>query len=255
MDQHQGLLPVIEIIRTTVRDAIIKNSNSDGVEFFSLVWGVIFSDRAVGQLLVEGRLFCDTQLTKNELLLLLIIQIIREQGIDSHPIVHLVNRAIFEELGTLRGSATVCGIHTGFAFLPSIMSQFNRKFSIISSDSSLWDTLTRSGSSGNVEVIPSDLFAFVRLRNSMNNGNLCVCSVDYSDGEKFRYISPSLFEFSIQNEYPIYFFKSEVNSDGSVLVDLKKCQNRKDLLKSAAEFIYFVSSGQNPKRELCVKRI
>ncbi|MBU3563171.1 hypothetical protein [Polynucleobacter sp. Tro8-14-1] len=255
MDPYQGFSSLIAIIETAVSSALSTNPTPARGELFSATWKLVGNNLEAHQLLPNGNLFCDTQLTKNELLLLLIIQIIRRQGFDSYPIIHLSNKKIFEELGRLNGSATICGVHTGFAFLPSIMAQFNRKISIISSDESIRDTLTRSGPSGNIEVIPSDLFSFIRLRDSMTKGNLCVCSVDYSDGKKFRYISPSLFEFSIQNGFSIYFFKSEVNSDGSVSVDLLKSQHDKDLYKSAAEFIYYITLNQNPKRELSIKRI
>ena len=255
MAPYQGLSPVIGIIRDAVKRALNLNPKPNLEILFLDVWRFASKNLEIAQHLPVGKLFCDTQLTKNELLLLLIVQIIRQYGLDLCPTIQLSNKETFEELGKLAGPATVCGVHTGFAFLPTIMAPFGRKVSIISSDNDIRDTLTRSGREGYIEVIPRDLFSFIRLRNSMHKANLCVCSVDYSDGKLFQFISPSLFEFSSLNKFPVYFFKSEVNDEGKVQVGLKKSEFLQDPSKSAEEFILYITANQNPARELSIKKI
>lgn len=255
MDPYQGLTPVITIIRDAVKNALKVNPNPNLEILFLDIWEFVFKNLELGQHLPAGKLFCDTQLTKNELLLLLIVQIIRQHGLDLCPTIRLSNKEAFEELGKLAGSATVCGVHTGFAFLPTIIAPFGRKVSIISSDNDIRDTLIRSGRDGYIEIIPRDLFSFVRLRNSMQKGNLCVCSVDYSDGKLFQFISPSLFEFSTLNKFPIYFFKSKVTDEGDVWVELRKSEFLQNPSKLTEEFILYLTTDQNPARELSIKKI
>ena len=192
------------------------------------------------------------QLNYKQLMLLFLVKKMHQLGHYYSPLINVLDQDCLSDIKELKGGALILSVHNGFAFNGRIMTDLGRQVSTITSDPNILSNFRRSGITHPINMIKNDIYCLAQLRQSIQNGDIVCCNVDYRGPNGiYTAISAVLFESADRFKIPMYFTKSNVLLDGSVSVNLKPYieKSMKDK-KYIDDFINFINSSPEVYRFL-----
>jgi len=236
-----------------------KFGGKSGADYaFKKIWGFISKlDLADFMLPTNHKwIYQSFQLNKMEYLLLELIDLLTDRGIDYSPPIKIQDNELLLKIISSNKPGIIVSVHTGFAFNLKWISDYGRNTSTISSNHHITKILRRSGIKAPVNIIKNDRYSLAFLKDSILSGSVACCAVDYkADSDTFEYVSPALFKLSKILNIPLYYSKTRVISDGSLLISLKPSSPDLTPIESAHAFIDFINSSPEQQRRLSVKAI
>ncbi len=149
-------------------------------------------------------------------------------------------------------------VHNGFAFTGKFMSNRNREVVTIVADPSYVKNkvFKRTGITADITLIDRDQYCLVKLVTALKQNKIVCCDIDFpkSKCEKFKNISPVLFDLAQKYSIPLYFAKYEISESGYISVIFDGPQSVTSAILNAKEFISFINENRPQKRELIIDK-
>lgn len=204
---------------------------------------------------LENPFFIRFQLNLYDYFLIYVTYLLQRAGINYAPDVNVKTDTLPAEFNDPSKPMIVVGVHNGFAFGARIANHYNRSISMISSESAIENTLKLSGIENSVNVIKNDKYSLIQYEKLMSQGEILVTAIDYAGPDKrYIYFKKNIIEFATARQIPLYFMRSEVTHNGSVLLEFKKSSIDHSVNLQADDFIHFFNQNETSKRELAIEK-
>jgi hypothetical protein len=173
-----------------------------------------------------------------------ILIIFQKHHINFVPKIIIQSNQKISNLINLQESNIIVGIHDGFAFTTRLISEQTKSISAIalSARKTQSEGFKMTGVRAGVNVIEADRYSLVNVLSCFKSNHTLCSHVDFRfDTNEYVFISPALFQLSIDNKIPLYFSSFKVNDKGVINAYFKKSPNSKIATTTINEFIKFIN--------------
>jgi len=177
--------------------------------------------------------------------------------------IHFVPKIIIQSnqkinnLINLEESNIIVSVHDGFAFSTRLISEQTKFISAIalSAQKTQSEAFKMTGVREGVNVIEADRYCLVNSLYYLNRKHTLCSHVDFRfNSKEYGYISPTLFQLSIDNKIPLYFSHYRVDDEGVVNAYFKKSPNLRIAKTMINEFIDFINETSGYTRQFKISR-
>ena len=186
-----------------------------------------------------------------------ILILFQKHHINFVPKIIIQSNQKINNLINLEESNIIVSVHDGFAFSTRLISEQTKFISAIAllAQKTKSEAFKMTGVREGVNVIEADRYCLVNSLYYLNRKHTLCSHVDFRfNSKEYGYISPTLFQLSIDNKIPLYFSNYRVDDEGVVNAYFKKSPNSRVAKTMINEFIDFINETSGYTRQFKISR-